>query len=71
MWVMVQQEKKQYIVSEKGQRTAILLPLKEYQALLEDLEDLALIAERKDEPTVPFEVVKKKLERKWRYTASK
>ena len=33
--------------------------------LLEDFEDLAIIAERKGEPAEPFEVVKKRLERKW------
>jgi hypothetical protein len=32
--------------------------------LLEDLQDLAIIAERKDEPSEPSELVKEKLERK-------
>jgi PHD/YefM family antitoxin component YafN of YafNO toxin-antitoxin module len=68
---MVQQVKKQFIVTEGGRKTAVLLPLKEYFELLEDLEDLAIIAERKDEPSVPFEAVKKKLEQKWRRTVSK
>jgi PHD/YefM family antitoxin component YafN of YafNO toxin-antitoxin module len=68
---MVQQVKKQFIVTEGGRKTAVLLPLKEYFELLEDLEDLAIIAERKDEPAVPFEAVKKKLEQKWRRTVSK
>jgi PHD/YefM family antitoxin component YafN of YafNO toxin-antitoxin module len=68
---MVQQVKKQFIVAENGRKTGVLLSLKEYQELLEDLEDLAFIAERKDEPTIPFEVVKKRLERKWHPIASK
>ncbi len=51
----------QYIVDEKGKRTSILIPLNEYQELLEDLHDLAVIAERRDEPTVSFEKLKKKL----------
>jgi hypothetical protein len=29
--------------------------------LLEDLEDLAMLAERRDEETIPFEEVKKRL----------
>lgn len=62
---MVQQIKKQYIVTEKGQKTGVLLSLEEYRELLEDLEDLAIIAERKDEPAIPFEVVKKRLKQKW------
>lgn len=59
------QETKHFIVTEKGKKTGVLLSLKEYRALLEDLQDLAIFAERKDEPTVPFEVVKKKLLQKW------
>ncbi len=51
----------QYFVDEKGKRTSVLIPLNEYEELLEDLHDLAVIAERRDEPTVPFEKLKKKL----------
>ena len=51
----------QYIVDEKGQRTAVILPIEEYEELLEDLHDLAIIAERRDEPTINFEELKKRL----------
>jgi len=51
--------KTQYIVDEQGQKTAVVLPLKEYEELLEDLHDLAVIAERKDEPVFDLEEVKK------------
>jgi hypothetical protein len=30
----------------------VVLPIQEYQELLEDMEDLAALAERRDEPTV-------------------
>ena len=63
--------KKQYIVDEKGQKTAVILPIKEYEELLEDLEDLALIAERRNEPTEPLEVVTERLEKKWHSTESR
>ena len=43
--------REQYIVDEKGTRTAVILSLKDYQRLLEDLHDLAIVAERHDEPT--------------------
>ena len=43
----------------------MVLPLKEYQDLLEDLADLALIAERKAEIAEPLGVVKKRLQEKW------
>ncbi|MBI2917057.1 MAG: type II toxin-antitoxin system prevent-host-death family antitoxin [Chloroflexi bacterium] len=58
-------ERKRFVVTQKGRRTAVLLPLREYQALLEDLEDLATIAERRDEPSEPWEPVKARLEKKW------
>ena len=51
----------QYIVDEKGQKTAVILPIEEYEELLEDLHDLAIIAERRDEPTITFEELKERL----------
>lgn len=53
--------KVQYIVDEKGDRTAVVLPIHEYEELLEDLHDLAVIAERREEPTIPFDELKRKL----------
>ncbi len=54
--------KAQYLVDESGQKTAVVLPVKEYEELLEDIHDLAVIAERKDEPTASFDELKKRLE---------
>lgn len=51
----------QYIVDDKGRRTAVVLPVKEYEELLEDLHDLAVVVERRDEPAVAFEELKKRL----------
>jgi len=65
-----QKEKRKYVVTETGEKTGVLLSVEEYEELLEDLEDLAVIAERKDQPSIPLEVVKKRLQRK-RRTASK
>ena len=42
----------QYVTDTAGRQTAVLLPLGEYTGLLEDLDDLATVAERVDEPTV-------------------
>lgn len=50
-----------YIVDEAGQRTSVILPIDEFEELLEDLHDLAVVAERRDEPTVSFEDVKNRL----------
>lgn len=39
-----------YIVDASGVRTAVVLPIGEFEDLLEDLHDLAAIAERREEP---------------------
>ena len=45
----------QFLIDEKGERTAVVLPISEYEKLLEDLDDLAVVAERRGEPTIPHE----------------
>jgi hypothetical protein len=47
----------QYITDETGKKTAIILPIEEFEELLEDLQDLAVLAERRDEPTIAHEEV--------------
>ena len=53
--------KTRYLIDESGQKTAVVIPLEEYEELLEDIHDLAVIAERKDEPTIRFDELKKRL----------
>ena len=43
----------QYLTDDRGERTAVVLALPEYEKLLEDLADLAVVAERREEPSVP------------------
>lgn len=50
--------KEQYIVDNKGKKTAIILPMKQYEQLLEDLHDLAIVAERRNEPVISLEEMK-------------
>ncbi len=45
----------QYVTDSEGNKTAVILPIEEYEELLEDLEDLAVAAERKNESTVSHE----------------
>jgi hypothetical protein len=42
----------QYLTDEHGGRTAVVLPIGDYEKLLEDLADLAVVAERRDAPVV-------------------
>ena len=50
-----------YVTDSDGRQTAVILPIEEYSALLEDLDDLASVAERTAEPTIPHEQVVKEL----------
>ena len=45
----------QYLTDDRGERTAVGLPINEYEKLLEDLDDLAVVAERRDEPVIPHD----------------
>jgi len=45
----------QYVVNAKGERIAVLLPLGECHSLIEDLHDLAKVAERRTEEPLSLE----------------
>jgi hypothetical protein len=48
----MESRRRRYQTDDQGRRTAVVLPIAEYQELLEDLHDLAVVAERRDEPTL-------------------
>jgi PHD/YefM family antitoxin component YafN of YafNO toxin-antitoxin module len=47
--------REQYIVDAKGSKTAVILPLEQYEQLMEDLHDLAVVAERREEEPISLE----------------
>ena len=51
----------QYVTDANGERTAVILPLEEYEDLLEDLHVIRVAEETKDEPRIPWEQVKAEL----------
>lgn len=51
----------QFVVDAKGKKTGVLLSLKQYQKVIEDLHDLAVVAQRKDEVPIPLEELKRRL----------
>lgn len=53
----------QFITDDKGERVAVILSLADYEQLLEDLHDLAVVAERRDEPTASMAELKQSLQR--------
>ena len=53
----------QFVTNSAGGKTAVIVPLADYQELLEDLSDLAAIAERRDEPTMSHDELLSELNR--------
>ena len=48
----------QYIVDSGGKKTAVILPIEQYEKLMADLHDLSVIAERRKEELIGFDEVK-------------
>ena len=55
--ITIQNLNVQYITDENGQKQAVIMSIERFNQLLEDIHDLAVIAERKDEPTIPHQEV--------------
>ncbi len=53
--------REQFIVDEKGRKTGVVLPFRRYQKLMEDLHDLAVVAERRSEKAVGLDELKRRL----------
>jgi hypothetical protein len=53
----------QYVTNQDGEKTAVIVPFGEFQELLEDIEDLAAVAERRDEPTISHDELLAELKR--------
>lgn len=51
----------QYVVDTKGEKVSIILSLERYQQLMEDLHDLAVVAERRHEKPISLEEMKRRL----------
>jgi len=54
-------EKEQFIVDGNGKKTGVIVPINKYYELMEDLHDLAVVAERKEEPLLSIDELKKNL----------
>lgn len=50
-----------YVTNRKGERTGVVLSLKRYARLMEDLHDLAIVAERKTEKPLSVDELKRRL----------
>ena len=52
----------QFVIDSRGKKSSVIIPLKQYEKLLEDLHDLAVIAERREEKPISLEEMKRRLE---------
>ncbi len=52
----------QFVIDAKGKKTGVILTVKHYQKLLEDLHDLAVIAERREENPISLEEMQRRLQ---------
>ncbi|MDQ3907073.1 MAG: hypothetical protein M3268_01890 [Acidobacteriota bacterium] len=53
----------QFVTNQDGEKTAVIVPFDEFWELLEDVEDLAAVAERRDEPTISHDELLAELKR--------
>ena len=58
---MAAHPQEQYVVDPKGKKTAVLLSLKRYRELMDDLHDLAVVAERRKERSISLAEMKRRL----------
>ncbi len=50
-----------FLTNEKGKKVAAVIPIREYEDLLQDIYSAAIIERRRNEKTYPWEDLKKKL----------
>lgn len=55
--------REQYVVDPNGKKTAVILSLKRYRELMEDLHDLATVAERRNERPISLDEMKRRLKK--------
>ena len=59
----MKQDDLQYVTNQAGEKTAVILPIGEFEELLEDLQDLASVAERRAEPTISHAKLLRRIKR--------
>jgi hypothetical protein len=53
-----------YVINRQGKRTGVVLSLKRYSRLIEDLHDLAVVAERRSEKPLSADAMKIRLRKR-------
>jgi hypothetical protein len=50
-----------YLTDVEGERTSVILSLEQYEKLLENVHDLAVVGDRLDQEPITFEELKERL----------
>lgn len=58
--------REQFVVDEQGKRRGVILSVSYYQRMLEDLHDLAVVAERKNEAPISLAEMKRRMKNQGR-----
>ena len=53
-----------FVVDSKGKRTAVILPIDLFEELMEDIHDLRIVAERKNEKPIAAKEFTKRLKKR-------
>jgi PHD/YefM family antitoxin component YafN of YafNO toxin-antitoxin module len=53
--------KTQFLIDDRGQKVAVVIPIADYESLMEDVYDLAAVAERRDDDRVSLAELKEQL----------
>ncbi len=59
--IKIKKIRPKFITDNKGKKQSVILSISDYNELLEDIEDLAAIAERRKEPTISHKALLKEL----------
>jgi ribosomal protein L32E len=51
----------QFRTDDRGQKVEVVMPIAYYESLIEDVEDLAAVAERRDDDRISLNELKKQL----------
>ena len=56
----------EFVVDAKGKKRAVMFSIKRYEQLMEDLYDLAVVAERRTEKPISIDEMKRRLKKRER-----
>ncbi|MBI5360261.1 MAG: type II toxin-antitoxin system Phd/YefM family antitoxin [Planctomycetes bacterium] len=56
----------QFVIDAKGRKRSVILSLRRYKQIMEDMHDLAVVAERRKEKVITLNEMKRRLKRNGR-----